>query len=539
MELDLGGLFHLYLVRHRPDRVCLVHRQGADIGFDAGLRLVCAPELKRELRPVRAHLAGERLRPIIVAVVLVKAAQPRTVVPARLQDPDLVAPGAPYARGIERRAQIDDELFALPGADEMAQIVVIVAFVVEAALRRRSQPVLPVADVEQLRVGQPVVLRKGRGPGRFLRLLRAENALEQAEDSVEIAACCLVCVVMRHGERGQPVGARALSEAVEERAVGGDGIAVVGEVDVFRAAHIGLDDVFAAAADQRLIKEVEPPVREEIELLHAVEQHAARQEPVAGALVAAAVRLALLDIDIQLLHRPRDVFRAQLRVLHDDECQRHDVAQNPRIPVVDLVAVPAEPGQIVVRHEGRHDAPVQLQLDAPAYQRRFLIEPPAQEIVGPGQHRGGVGGGQIDEIDVGDVGQGVFDHAAPHVIVHVVVVMRIDPRALLADGPDQIDDLVDIPSLTFDAFGQHADKQHLAALARDCLMPGRKAGAVKVHIIGGGQVGNLKGENLLAQIQIEIADGGRELLPDRAFLIFRKGMELFPLQELFTNLCDG
>ena len=210
---------------------------------------------------------------------------------------------------------------------------------------------------------------------------------------------------------------------------------------------VGAVDVAADLAHQRHGVEIQPAGAGGIEQLQAVEQRAAGAGPVAGALVAAAV----VVIDVQ------EAVQAAQDFVHG--CRRAAVrlsSSSAQVSQLELIQgfqllTSRLPGPSPIHQKssrvrfGVEDAAVDLGADARAHQRTHGVELRAQQVVGPRQQSGRLGGEQIHDRFGGIRQAGTRLLRAQ--------VRRNAPEGLLAGGPDAVHDVVEETSLALDALG--------------------------------------------------------------------------------------
>ena len=154
--------------------------------------------------------------------------------------------------------------------------------------------------------------------------------------------------------------------------------------------------------------------------------------------------------------------------------------------------------------------------DALADERRDAVERVPDEVVGPGQEHGRLGGEEIDD-GLGDVGQAGTPLLGADVGRHA-------PERLFADRPDAVEDVVDEPALPFDRLGDDRFGQSHAAAEGDGLVAGPVPVADEIEEdrgLGGRPIG---AETLLGQADMGRPDGLGDLGPSRGVAGLRIGM---------------
>ena len=391
--------------------------------------------------------------------MLIAAVDDSRVVPAGLHRPDCIALRAECLFGILAHARIHNGRLAARIEHVIADVVVVVALGVAAALGREEQPVKAIlrrARRCNLYTAEPVAERSR------VRLIGIEALVpvkERAQRPVRIVCAADQALigaqraVMRQphpGKLPQRVVSGLFRHAHEQLfAATANPHGRVGKVDEIVARDVDVTDVIGHVADQRLAKEIDLAVRGLLVHLEDVHHGRAGYAEIARAFVAAAV----LGVEIEeALRGAADLARevhAHLLVPAGDERGGQHVFVDPGVPVVDRVAVSQPHPEKVVAHKIRHEyAPLDFVFDAIRDFAADLAQLIAQEIERPGHGRAGLGGEEIErDLFMLDVHQRVIRRA-------VIAPMRGDgPCGFLADRPDAVDNLVDKAPLVLNALG--------------------------------------------------------------------------------------
>ena len=139
--------------------------------------------------------------------------------------------------------------------------------------------------------------------------------------------------------------AASFAHSVEDvGAVTAGGVRIT-EVQVIFLAYGKVYTVFADLGDEGVLVYIDLTTRHIVDDFQGVEICRARNEPIAGTLVASAVILIEGGEVVKVSHCLGDKLLAQAHILHGDRGNIEQVADYPGVPVVDLVALVAGPSE--------------------------------------------------------------------------------------------------------------------------------------------------------------------------------------------------
>ncbi|WJH35389.1 hypothetical protein N6H14_04940 [Paenibacillus sp. CC-CFT747] len=119
--------------------------------------------------------------------------------------------------------------------------------------------------------------------------------------------------------------------------------------------------------------------------------------PVAGALVAAAVRKIDREEGVQAAQRLRQSLGPAALVILQQEEGAHNVGEYPWVPVVDLARGEAHPPEVLPFQEGDEDPLVHFPSDTLPKHRAQRIQLLLQQVGRPGEQRGRFGSEEVND----------------------------------------------------------------------------------------------------------------------------------------------
>ena len=256
--------------------------------------------------------------------------------------------------------------------------------------------------------------------------------------------------------RGQLRVADALSVDVGRRRRQTDLGRRVGEVDVPRSGDMHAVDVAPDLLDQRIRVDVDLPARGRPQQLQAIQQRCAGAVPVARPFVAPAIVVVGVQETVQAAQDLVDHGGAPFLRLHQQRAGE-PVGVDPGVPVVHLapvLRVQAHPPEVAALAARRQNPALDLDSYAPGRQRRQLGQLLAQQPPRPRQQAARLGREKIDHR--------LFHVRQARARLLQVQVRRHAPPRLLAQQPDAIQNVVQIPALALEALRQHQVAQPLA-----------------------------------------------------------------------------
>ena len=355
--------------------------------------------------------------------------------------------------GVDTVAHVDDLRLTVQIDDETADVVVVVAFAVVAALDGGIQPAAPPRKHLQIRQ---------RGEGRALRLLRLRAGREQPLQN----AAHLRGIDRANGgspprqPKAEALQLRLMRPSAEQR----DPLAVelrlrvaIRKVDEIIPRDVDVHRERGDAPNQRFVVKAHAPAGRLIHAFQRVKQRRARHVEIARALVASPIRRQNRQIAVQHPHRAGHALAPAPDIPLQKQQRVDHVRENPRRPVADVLADHAHPPEIVAVHKRGNDAPVDLVSHAPRDQRADPVELILQQIQDIRQRRRRLRRKEID-IRVIRVRQRPLVHRRAAGVV-AAVVRAEHPCRLLADAPQPVDHRVQIRSVVQQTFAQRRAHQ--------------------------------------------------------------------------------
>ena len=445
-----------------------VEHELAAIGLGLRFGHIGCRHIEREIHDLTVVRIGHVARGVFPALVLIAAVQHGGVVPAGLHRPDGIALRAEGLSGVLAHARVHNGRFAARIEDVIADVIVVVALGVAAALGREEQPVEAVfcrARRGDLNPAEPVAER-----GR-IRLIGIE-ALVPVEKRAQrplgvVGALDQVLIGTARAVMRQPHPAK-----LPERVVSGlfrhahehlfaaiaDPHGRVGKVDKIVARDVDMANVVGHVADQRLVKEIDLSVRGLLVHFEDVHHGRAGHVEIARAFVAAAVLSIKIEEALRGAADLAGEVHAHLLVPAGDKRRGQHVFVDPGVPVVDRVVVTQPHPEIVHAGQIRNkDALFDFIFDSLRNLTADFTQLIAQKIERPGHGRARFCGEEIKrDLFMLDVHQRVVRRA-------VIAPVRGDgPGGFLADRPDTVDDLVDKAALVLDALSRDQRPQPAA-----------------------------------------------------------------------------
>ena len=185
---------------------------------------------------------------------LLDAVEGGQIVPLALHGPNFIPPGAEGLLGVALHADVDKEGLAVLVDRDAAGVVVVVAVAVGPHLRTQHPAALPRSIDAHARIPHRAVfgLFQGAGP-EFLFRKGGDEPIPQIDAAAAVLIGQAVGVVIGpeilRRQRTEGVAAHSLTEAVFPRAAPPCQRAAVAEVEVIRAVHMDIEDVFRDVSD--------------------------------------------------------------------------------------------------------------------------------------------------------------------------------------------------------------------------------------------------------------------------------------------------